>query len=154
MKQTLFLVLLIVAATGKYNVMAQAPAEKQPTFLSALKEGQPVSLKEVSGRYEITTVEGVAAVQGHKVVEIGNDYIVVQDIAGVTESRIPVYSVKAIIRLKVPKKWAWRSNAIHFLSGNSFAVTLWRKRATDSAYFGNHQSTRQLVNQPRFCPSS
>lgn len=102
MKQILVLFLLIVAAS--FAASAQAPAEKQPTFFSALKEGQHVSLKEVAGRFEITTVEGVVAVQGHKVMEIGNDYIVVQDVAGVTESRIPVYSVKAIIRLKVPGK--------------------------------------------------
>jgi hypothetical protein len=104
MKQTLVLFLLLVAASGAFTVTAQAPAEKQPTFLAALKAGLPVSLREVSGRYEITTVEGVAAVQGHKVMEIGNDFVVIQDVAGVTESRIPVYSVKAIVRLKVPNK--------------------------------------------------
>lgn len=89
-------------ALGLLTASAQAPAEKQPTFFSALKEGQPVSLKEVSGRYEIATVEGVAAVQGHKVMEIGNDFVVIQDISGVTESRIPLWSIKAITRLKVP----------------------------------------------------
>lgn len=100
----ILLLILVVAATGTFTVTAQAPAEKQRTFLSALKEGQSISLREVSGRYDITTVEGVAAVQGHKVIEIGNDFVVVQDIAGVTESRIPLWSIKAIIRLKVPGK--------------------------------------------------
>lgn len=102
MKQTLVLFLLIVAAS--FAASAQAPPEKQPTFLSALKECQHVSLKEVAGRFEITTVEGVATVQGHKVMEIGNDFVVIQDISGATESRIPLWSIKAIIRLKVPKK--------------------------------------------------
>lgn len=104
MNRIVIVLLLIVAATGAYNVMGQAPAEKQSTFLSALKEGQHVSLKEVAGRYEITTVEGVAAVQSHKVVEIGADYVVIQDVAGVTESRIPLWSIKAVTRLKVPGK--------------------------------------------------
>ena len=68
-------------------------------FLSALKEGQAVVLKEAAGRYEITLMEG-----GHKVIEIGPDYIVVEDIAGVTETRIPVYSIKSIARIKVNRK--------------------------------------------------
>lgn len=101
---TTIVLLLLVAASGAFTVMAQAPAEKQPIFFSALKKGQHVSLKQDAGRYEITTVEGVAAVQGHKVMEIGADYVVIQDVAGVTESRIPLWSIKAIIRLKVPGK--------------------------------------------------
>ena len=55
----IILLLLVIAATGTFTVTAQAPAEKQPTLLSALKVGQPVSLREVSGRYELTTVAGV-----------------------------------------------------------------------------------------------
>lgn len=105
MKQPFVLVLLlVVAATGTFTVTAQAPAEKQHSFLSALKEGQPVSLKEVSGRYEISSVQGVAAVHGHTVIEVASDFVVIQDVAGVTESRIPLWSIKAIIRLKVPGK--------------------------------------------------
>ena len=100
----IILLLLLVAATGTFTVTAQAPAEKQRTFLSALKEGQQVSLKEAAGRYEISTLDGVPGVQGHKVIEVASDYVVIRDIAGVSESRIPVYSIKAIIRLKVPTK--------------------------------------------------
>ena len=102
MNRIVIVLLLIVAAS--FAASGQAPAEKQPTFLSALKEGQHVSLKQDAGRFEITTVEGVAAVQSHKVMEIGADYVVIQDVAGVSESRIPLWSIKAIIRLKVPKK--------------------------------------------------
>ena len=89
---------------GVLTIMAQTPADRHRPFLAVLKAGQSVSMKDVSGKYEISTVEGVAAVQGHKVVEIGSDFVVVQDIFGVTESRIPVHSIKAIIRLKVPTK--------------------------------------------------
>lgn len=97
---TIFLLLVCVAAS--FAASAQAPAERKSNFLAALKENQQVTLKETNGRYEISIVEGVAAVQGHKVTEIGPDYIVVQDIAGVTELHIPLFSVKAIIRLKMP----------------------------------------------------
>lgn len=96
------LLLLVVVATGLFTASAQAPAEKKSTFLSTLKTDQPVSLKEVAGRYEISIVEGVAAVQGHKVTEIGPDHIVVQDISGVTEILIPIYSIKSIIKLEMP----------------------------------------------------
>ena len=68
-------------------------------FLSVLKEGQGIVLKEATGRYEITLMEG-----GHKIIEVGPDYIVAEDIAGVTETRIPVYSIKSIARIKVARK--------------------------------------------------
>lgn len=97
----IILILLVITAIGTFTVTAQAPAEKQRHFLSALKKGQPVSLKEVSGRYEISTVEGVPGVQGHKVIEVATDYVVVQDISGVTEIHIPIFSIKAIVRLKL-----------------------------------------------------
>lgn len=104
MKQILVFSLLLVVAASAFTLSAQAPAEKQRTFLSSLNEGQPVSIKEVTGRYEISTLEGVPGVQGYKVVEVANDYVVIQDIAGISESRIPVYSIKAIIKVKVPGK--------------------------------------------------
>ena len=68
-------------------------------FLSVLKEGQAVVLKEAGGRYEITLMEG-----GHKVIEVGPDYVVVEDLAGVTETRIPIFSIKSIARIKVNRK--------------------------------------------------
>lgn len=64
-------------------------------FLSALREGQGIVLRETAGRYEISLMEG-----GHKVVEVGSDYVLVEDISGVTETRIPVYSIKNISRFK------------------------------------------------------
>ena len=68
-------------------------------FLSVLKEGQGIVLKESAGRYEITLMDG-----GHKVIEVGPDYVVVEDLAGVTETRISVYSIKSIARIKGPKR--------------------------------------------------
>jgi hypothetical protein len=68
-------------------------------FLSVLKEGQAILVKEAAGRYEITLMEG-----GHKVIEVGPDYVVVEDVAGVTETRIPIFSIKSITRIKVNRK--------------------------------------------------
>jgi hypothetical protein len=93
------ILLLAVVSIGTFNGMAQGQGQKNKTFLSALKEGQSVIVKEVAGRYEISTIDGT-----HKVIEVGPDYLVVQDIAGITEIHIPVFSIKAIARLKVSGK--------------------------------------------------
>lgn len=90
-------VLLIVIPTTSHG-------EDKPRkdFLSVLKEGQSVIVKEKGDRFEITIMKNLSA--AHKVIEIGQDFIVIEDAAGITETRIPVYSIKAIIKVKVPKQ--------------------------------------------------
>jgi hypothetical protein len=88
---TLVLVCLSPEANGQ--------EKGRKSFLSVLKEGQSVVLKESAGRYEITLMEG-----GHKVFEVGPDYVLVEDLAGVTETRIPICSIKSITRIKGPKR--------------------------------------------------
>ena len=78
---------------------ASGQEKGRKSFLSVLKEGQAVVLKEAAGRYEITLMDG-----GHKVIEVGPDYVVVEDLAGVTETRIPIFSIKSIARIKGPKR--------------------------------------------------
>lgn len=98
------LLLLAVISLGTFTATGQAPIENRKTFLSALNEGQVVMLKDVAGRYEISTLEGVPGVLSHKVMEIGADHVVVQDITGIHEIHIPVYSIKAITHVKLPQK--------------------------------------------------
>ena len=86
----------IVSASG------QAP-DKQDGFLSVLKKDQSVILKEVAGRYEITLMDGVLEPLTHKVISVKADYLVVEDIASISETRIPVYSIKSIVTLKTIK---------------------------------------------------
>ena len=97
---------LIAVFLSAFLVIASSPATGQDRprkgFLSVLKEGQSVSVKEVAGRYEITLIKDVKL--GQKVIEVGSDYIVVEDAAGITETRIPVYSIKSIVKLKVPRE--------------------------------------------------
>jgi hypothetical protein len=100
-------VILLLALTTM--VMLTLPAtghtEDKPSkgVLSALKEGQSVSVKEVAGRYDITVMPDEKL--SHIVKEVGNDYLVVEDAVGLTETRIPVYSIKsiAIVKLKTSK---------------------------------------------------
>jgi hypothetical protein len=92
-----------IIAFAAFTVSGQAPAQPRQGFMSALKQGQAVSLKEVAGRFEISTLDDTPGPLGFKITEVGPDYLIVVDIADVTETRIPVYSIKSIVRLKVPK---------------------------------------------------
>lgn len=94
---TVLLCAAIVLACLTPEVSGQEKGRKG--FLSVLKEGQAVMLKESAGRYELTLMDG-----GHKVIEVGPDYVVVEDLADVTETRIPIYSIKSITRIKGPKR--------------------------------------------------
>ena len=75
---------------------------KADSVFAPLKKGQTFTLKEAGGRFEINIVPGVEL--GHKVVEIGPNFIVVEDAASVVETRISIYSVKAVTVTKLPKK--------------------------------------------------
>ncbi len=100
MPRSIFAVLLCATlAFACLSPEASGQEKGRKSFLSVLKEGQGIVLKESAGRYEITLMDG-----GHKVIEVGPDYVVVEDIAGVTETRIPIYSIKSITRIKGPKR--------------------------------------------------
>ena len=81
----------------------QAPAQRRE-FLAVLKAGQAVTPKETAGRFTISTLDDVPDSMSHKVVEVGTDYLTLEDIAGVHQTRIPVYSISSIVRLKSFKK--------------------------------------------------
>ena len=93
-----------VLVLGTINVLGQAPEKSRPGFLSTLKVGQRITLREVAGRYEISMFENGSEALGHKLIEVGTDYLTVEDFAGVTETRLPVFSIKSIVRVKVPRK--------------------------------------------------
>ena len=86
------------------TVSGQAPDKLRQGFLSILKEGQSVMLKEVAGKFEISMFEDGPELLSHKVKEIGTDYVTVEDIGGLIETRLPVYSIKSIVLLKLPQK--------------------------------------------------
>lgn len=92
---TLLLLLggLVFVASG------QAPA-KDRGVLSVLHAGQPVSLQDTGNSYEISILKNGPEILGHKVVEVFNDCVVIEDIAGVTQTRIPIYSIKSVVVTK------------------------------------------------------
>jgi hypothetical protein len=93
------IIAVLLCATLALSPAANGQDKGRKGFLSVLKEGQGIVLKEAAGRYDITLMEG-----GHKVIEVGPDYVVVEDVAGVTETRIPIFSIKSITRIKVNRK--------------------------------------------------
>lgn len=84
--------------------VAAAPKEdnKGKGIFAPLEKGQKVGLKETASGFEISVMAGVDL--AHTIKEIGADYIVVEDVAGVTETRIPLFSIKAVKIVRLPKK--------------------------------------------------
>jgi hypothetical protein len=90
----LFLCLAISAAPRAEN--------RAGGLFTPLKKGAKITLKTTANGYEIGVVPGLDL--GFTITEIGKDYIVLEDRAGVTETRIPVYSIRAIKITRLPKK--------------------------------------------------
>jgi hypothetical protein len=93
-------VLTAVVATSAAPRADEAKSTKG--VCSGLKVGQSVSLKDMGSAFSITVFDPELP-QSHKVIEIGENFIVVRDIAEVTETTIPIYSVKAIVKVKASK---------------------------------------------------
>ena len=90
------LVLAVVVGSGQAPVAASG-------FLSVLHADQEVSLTAAAGGYQIGVFTDSPGPLGHKVIEVGADYVVLRDIANVTTTRIPIYSIKAIVTMAIPK---------------------------------------------------
>jgi len=95
------LFLIVGVVLGSLSAAGQGRERPATGFLAVLRPGQIVTLRENAGRYEIVLLKDLPA--GHTVTEVGDDYVVVADQAGVTETSIPVFSIKSITTVKVPK---------------------------------------------------
>lgn len=95
------MVLVSLVAISTFAALGEGRHQTQANFLSLLKTGQELALKEVAGRFEILLMDD--ATLSHKITAIGQDYLVVEDTAEVTEIRIPIYSIKSIVKLRTPK---------------------------------------------------
>ena len=88
----------IILAVG---VAAAPKAEPKKGLFAPLEVGQQVGLKEAAGGYTIRVMPGVPL--GQKVVEVGSDYVLLEDPTGTTQTRIPVTAVRAVVVTKLPK---------------------------------------------------
>jgi hypothetical protein len=88
-------VVVVVLAALAVAATARPKGEGKPGGLFApLTKGRAVLLKERGGAYEIGI--GPAVVPEHKVVEVGADYVVVEEIGGLKQLRIPIYAVRVV----------------------------------------------------------
>jgi hypothetical protein len=86
----------LVLAVGVASVArSEGDGAKPATILSYLKVGQSCTLKDSVGGYEIGTFTQPIA-GPYKIVMVGADHVAMQDLAGLQEIRIPVYSIKSI----------------------------------------------------------
>ena len=101
----LFLLCALVAAAVVPAVLLGQPRasrESPPAGVFAgLHVGQEVGVKDLGQRYEIRLFANSTAPLGHRVVELGPDYIAVKDIAGVSLTRIPIYAIKSVVTMNV-----------------------------------------------------
>jgi hypothetical protein len=71
----------------------------KPKVFSSLKIGQSVTLKDEATGITISFFDEELALT-HTISEIGDGFVIVRDIADVTETTIPVYSVKKIVKIR------------------------------------------------------
>ena len=93
------IVLLLPVIAVVLLTIGAADVPKKTVF-SSLKVGQQVGLKDHGTAFEISFLSEDVP-QSHKIIEIGEDFVVLEDVAEVTQTTIPVYSVKAVVRLNV-----------------------------------------------------
>lgn len=75
-----------------------ADSEQPRGVFSSLEIGQRVNLKEEGQGFTITVIGGDLP-QSHNVIEIGEDFVVLESVAGV-DTTIPVYAVRSLVRMK------------------------------------------------------
>lgn len=100
MPRTHSAILLLLIGGLLFVASGQAPA-KERGILSVLHAGQPVNLQDSGNGYEINVLKNGPEILGHKVVEVFGDCVVIEDIAGVNQIRIPIYSIKSVVVTKV-----------------------------------------------------
>ena len=94
----------VVLAVIAVSSLPGADEIKKPKgVFSSLKIGQHVTLKDEGTAFTISYFDQEMLL-AHKVVEVESDHIVVRDLAGVTETTVPVYAVKGIVKVRVKGK--------------------------------------------------
>ena len=73
-------------------------AKRPRNVFSSLKVGQSVTLRDEGTAYSISYFDEDMPL-AHRVVEVGDDFVVVRDVAGVQETLVPVFSLKGIAKV-------------------------------------------------------
>lgn len=96
MKKTSLLFLTLAITLGIYLHSSTVDAADNPkaSIFKHLKKGQIITLKDNGHNYSILVLPNLPL--GHKIVEIGSDYLVIEDSVSAYTFYIPVTSIKAI----------------------------------------------------------
>jgi len=102
--------ILVASAAGLAVVAAQALSQPdddkhQPDrgVFHGLKVGQFVMVEDLGTVFEIRTLDAKLPT-GMTLIEIGEDYLTVQDVSAVKEMRIPIYAIKAVVHVRTKPK--------------------------------------------------
>jgi hypothetical protein len=97
---------LIVLAVAVHSTSTAAPPEEQKriAFLDRLKVGQAVGLTEKDSRYEVSLLPPDIRPLSHTVIEVGQDFITLRDLGNITDTVVPIYSIKSIRVLRTQGK--------------------------------------------------
>jgi hypothetical protein len=103
MKRAFLAVIAVSLLAVGSMTTGQAPNPPRREFLSVLKPKQSILLKDIGGRFTVSLIDELPDGLTHKVVEVGADYIAVEDVSGLQQTRIPIWSITSIIRIKTAK---------------------------------------------------
>jgi hypothetical protein len=100
-------ILLVASVVALRSISTAAPPseQKRVAFLDRLKVGQAVALTDnKDGRYEIGVFPPELHPLGYTVIEVAQDFVVLRDLGNITDTVIPIYSIKSIKVMRFPGK--------------------------------------------------
>lgn len=93
--------ILMVAFLFSPLFAQQQDRTKPNGVLAHLRVDQSINVKEVGNRYLLTVIKSESNLpMPYTILDLGSDYIVVRDITGLNETRIPIYSIQAVVHFK------------------------------------------------------
>jgi len=75
-------------------------ADQKPKVFASLKIGQSVTLEDEDSNITISYFDDDKLPSTHTIIDMGDNFIVVRDIADVTETTILIYSIKQIVKIR------------------------------------------------------
>ena len=102
-KSTVIIVSLCALLAITSTVVSQPRPAATGNIFSTLAVGQVVTINDKGALIQISTIEGADA-GTHKIVDLAGDYVVMEDIARVSEMRVPLHAIKAILHVRAKAK--------------------------------------------------
>ncbi len=80
---------------------AQEPAKPAAGVLAGLRVGQNIVMVDAGAGVHLTVFSAERPAPGpFRITELGTDYVVIQDVAGLNEHHIPIYAIKMVTNVK------------------------------------------------------